>query len=653
MDNNAVFSRMRELTDKLNRYGYEYYVLDNPTVSDGEYDALYDELKRLEKETGTIFFDSPTKRVGGEPISSFKKHAHIQRLYSLDKATTTEELDSFFAKIKKAESIEPEYTVEYKFDGLTISITYEDGRFLRATTRGNGIIGEDVTAQVLTIKSYPMTIDTSGIVEVQGEAIIRLSVLEKYNKTAADPLKNARNAVAGAIRNLDPKITESRKPEIMFYNVNYISGRSTLSQIEQVEFLKRNGFKVHPFFKVCNNESEVISAINDIKINRKNLDILTDGAVIKVNDIAIRDALGFTDKFPKWAIAFKFEAEEVTTMLKDVLWQVGRTGKLTPLAILDPVELAGATVKKATLNNYGDILRKKVMINSRVLVRRSNEVIPEILGVTEVFDDSEEIVKPEFCPYCGAKLIETGANIFCPNKHCRPRVIAKLTNFACKNGFNIDGFSEMTAGVFFDKFGTEKFSDLFKLKKEDVLALDGFKDLKTANLFRALEKSKTVDLSNFIYALGIDNVGKKTAEDLAKTFKTLNNFMSADYDTLVSVSDVGEITAKTISDYFSDEYNVNEVKELLAVGVKINEVKSVSGGIFSGKKFVLTGTLPTYSRDEASKIITENGGETSSSVSKKTDYVLYGEAAGSKLEKARELGVKLITEEEFMNMLKK
>ena len=653
MDNNAVFSRMRELTDKLNRYGYEYYVLDNPTVSDGEYDALYDELKRLEKETGTIFFDSPTKRVGGEPISSFKKHAHIQRLYSLDKATTTEELDSFFAKIKKAENIKPEYTVEYKFDGLTISITYEDGKFLRATTRGNGVIGEDVTAQVLTIKSYPMTIDTSGIVEVQGEAIIRLSVLEKYNKTAADPLKNARNAVAGAIRNLDPKITESRKPEIMFYNVNYISGRSTLSQTEQVEFLKRNGFKVHPFFKICKNESEVISAINDIKTNRKNLDILTDGAVIKVNDIAIRDALGFTDKFPKWAIAFKFEAEEVTTMLKDVLWQVGRTGKLTPLAILDPVELAGATVKKATLNNYGDILRKKVMINSRVLVRRSNEVIPEILGVTEVFVDSKEIVKPDVCPYCGAKLIETGANIFCPNKHCRPRVIAKLTNFACKNGFNIDGFSEMTAGVFFDKFGTEKFSDLFKLKKEDVLALDGFKDLKTANLFRALEKSKTVDFSNFIYALGIDNVGKKTAEDLAKTFKTLNNFMSADYDTLVSVSDVGEITAKTISDYFSDEYNVNEVKELLAVGVKINEVKSVSGGIFSGKKFVLTGTLPTYSRDEASKIIVENGGETASSVSKKTDYVLYGEAAGSKLEKARELGVKLITEEEFMNMLKK
>lgn len=653
MDNNAVFSRMRELTDKLNRYGYEYYVLDNPTVSDGEYDALYDELKRLEKETGTIFFDSPTKRVGGEPISSFKKHAHIQRLYSLDKATTTEELDSFFAKIKKAESVEPEYTVEYKFDGLTISITYEDGKFLRATTRGNGVIGEDVTAQVLTIKNYPMTIDTSGIVEVQGEAIIRLSVLEKYNKTAAEPLKNARNAVAGAIRNLDPKVTESRKPEIMFYNVNYISGRSTLSQTEQVEFLKRNGFKVHPFFKICKNESEVISAINDIKTNRKNLDILTDGAVIKVNDIAIRDALGFTDKFPKWAIAFKFEAEEVTTMLKYVLWQVGRTGKLTPLAILDPVELAGATVKKATLNNYGDILRKKVMINSRVLVRRSNEVIPEILGVTEVFDDSKEIVKPGVCPYCGAKLIETGANIFCPNKHCRPRVVAKLTNFACKNGFNIDGFSEMTAGVFFDKFGTEKFSDLFKLKKEDVLALDGFKDLKTANLFRALEKSKTVDFSNFIYALGIDNVGKKTAEDLAKTFKTLNNFMSADYDTLVSVSDVGEITAKTISDYFSDEYNVNEVKELLAVGVKINEVKSVSGGIFSGKKFVLTGTLPTYSRDEASKIIVENGGETASSVSKKTDYVLYGEAAGSKLEKARELGVKLITEEEFMNMLKK
>lgn len=650
MDSEQKFLRMRALVDKLNKYGYEYYVLDNPTVSDGEYDALYDELKVLEAETNTTFFDSPTKRVGGEPISSFKKHTHIQRLYSLDKATESEELEAFFNKVEKVTE-NPEYTVEYKFDGLTISVTYEDGKFLRATTRGNGVVGEDVTAQVLTIKSYPMTIDVKGTVEVQGEAIIKLSVLDEYNKTAAEPLKNARNAVAGAIRNLDPKVTEQRKPEIMFYNVNYISDGTTLSQTEQVEFLKRNGFKVYPFFKICSDKNSVISAINEIKNNRKSLDVLTDGAVIKVNGVRARENLGFTDKFPKWAIAFKFEAEETTTILKKVLWQVGRTGKLTPLAIVDPVELAGATVRKATLNNYGDIIRKGVMLRSRVLIRRSNEVIPEILGVTETYDDSTVIEKPTLCPYCGTPLVETGANLFCSNKHCRPRVIAKLTNFACKNGFNIDGFSEMTAGVFFDELGVEKFSDLFKITKEDVLKLEGFKDLKTNNLFNSLEKSKKVPLSNFIYSLGIDNVGKKTAEDLAKRFKKLDDFISADYETLVQIADVGEITAKTISDYLSDEYNISEINELLSAGINVVDQKETALGIFAGKKFVLTGTLQRYTRDEASNIIKENGGETASSVSKKTDYVLYGESAGSKLDKAKFLGVKTITEEEFEAML--
>ncbi len=644
--------KMRELVDKLNKYAYEYYVLDNPSVSDKEYDVLYDELKRLEQETGTVLFDSPTKRIGGEPISSFNKHQHIQRLYSLDKATTQEEVDNFFNKIKKIDDKEIEYTVEYKFDGLTICITYENGKFLRATTRGNGTVGEDVTAQVLTIKSFPMTINYTGTVEVQGEAIIRLSVLNKYNETAAEPLKNARNAVAGAIRNLDPKVTESRKPEIMFYNVNFMSDGELKSQVEHVEFLKKNGFKVHPFFRVCKSEEAVISAIKEVETSRKNLDILTDGAVIKVNDIEKRKVLGFTDKFPRWALAFKFEAEEITTILNDCIWQVGRTGKLTPLALLEPVELAGVTVKKATLNNYGDILRKGVKINSRVLVRRSNEVIPEILGVTEHYENSKEIMKPTVCPYCGTKIIENGANIFCPNTDCRPRVIAKLTNFACKNGFNIDGFSEMTAGVFYDKFNSEKFSDLYKIPKKDLLSLEGFKELKSQNILSSIEKSKNVNFSNFIYALGIENVGKKTAEDLAKRFKTLNNFLQADYDTLISLSDIGEITAKSIKNYIDDEYNVNEIKELLSVGVVINEVKENVSNKFNGLKFVLTGTLPNYSREEASKIIVDNGGEVASSVSKKTSFVLYGESAGSKLDKAKDLGIKLITEEDFVNMLK-
>ena len=477
--------RMRELVDKLNKYAHEYYVLDNPTVSDKEYDKLYDELLSLEKATGEVLYDSPTKRVGGEPISAFKKHKHIERLYSLDKATTEEQIYAFDKRINKSDE-NLTYTVEYKFDGLTICLTYDQGRFVCATTRGNGVEGEDVTAQVLTIKSFPLSISYKGKIEVQGEAIMRLSVLEEYNKTAVEPLKNARNAVAGAIRNLDPKVTEKRRAEIMFYNVNYMDTNTLKSQVECVEFLKKEGFKVHPFLRVCNGISDVMSAIKEIENNRKILDILTDGAVVKLNDFSLREKLGYTDKFPRWAIAYKFEAEEVTTILKNVIWQVGRTGKLTPLGILEPTELAGATVKKATLNNYGDLTRKGVMVGARVLVRRSNEVIPEILGTTEVFPNCLEVKKPQICPYCLSDLVEVGANLFCPNKQCRPRVIANLTNFASKNGMNIEGFSEKTAGLLFDKFGVKSFSDLYRLNREDVRNLEGYKDAKTDNLFSAI-----------------------------------------------------------------------------------------------------------------------------------------------------------------------
>ena len=644
--------RMRELVDLLNKYGYEYYNLDNPTVSDGEYDALYDELKRLERESGTVYPDSPTKRVGGEPISEFSKHKHIQRLYSLDKATSFDELTAFENRIKKITDKKIEYTIEYKFDGLTICLTYDNGYFVRATTRGNGVEGEDVTAQALTIKSFPLAIDYKGTLEVQGEAIIRLSVLEKYNQTAKEPLKNARNAVAGAIRNLDPKITEMRKPEIMFYNVNYISTGNLASQSEHVEFLKKNKFNVHPFFVKCADINEIMSVINDINITRKNLDILTDGAVIKVDNVALRDELGFTDKFPRWAIAYKFPAEEVTTILKDVKWQVGRTGKLTPLAILDPVDLGGVKVQKATLNNYGDILRKKVKINSRVLIRRSNDVIPEILGVTETFDDSLDVIKPTVCPYCGSEITEVGANIVCPNNDCRPRVIAKLTNFASKNGMDIDGFSEMTASQLFDYLNVKNFSDLYKITKEQLLTLEGFKEQKTNNLLKAISKSKTVDFSKFIYALGIDNIGKKTANDLAEKFTSIDKLINATYEDLIAINDFGEIMAKGVVEYFSNQENIAEINELLFCGINV-VFETVSGeGVFNGEKIVLTGTL-TIKRDEASKLIKENGGEVVSSVSKNTTIVLAGENAGSKLDKARALGIRIIDETEFMALLNK
>lgn len=645
-----MINRMRELVDVLNKYAHEYYVLDNPTVSDKEYDVLYDELVKLEKETGKVLFDSPTKRVGGAPITAFKKHVHVKRLYSLDKATEEKQLIDFDNKIKK-EIENPVYTVEYKFDGLTICLTYDDGKFVCASTRGNGIEGEDVTAQVLTIKSFPLVIDYKGKIEVQGEAIMRLSVLEEYNKTADEVLKNARNAVAGAIRNLDPKVTEKRRVEIMFYNVNYIADDKLYSQTDCVEFLRKNGFKVHPFFAICKDIKTVMSVIKDIENSRKTLDILTDGAVIKVDDFSVRDKLGSTDKFPRWAIAFKFEAEEVTTILKDVKWQVGRTGKLTPLGILEPTELAGATVKKATLNNYGDLKRKGVKINSRVLIRRSNEVIPEILGTTEVYDNSKEVEKPTFCPFCKSQLNEIGANLFCPNDNCRPRVIAKLTNFACKNGMNIDGFSEKTAGVLFDKFNVKSFSSLYKLDREKIRLLDGYKDAKTDNLFNSIEKSKSVEFANFIYALGIDNVGRKTAKDLSEKFLDFNSLSLASKEELLSIEDVGEIVADCIVSYFNCEENVKDVEELFNLGVSIIYPKKNIDGVFSGEKVVLTGTLSEFTRDEAGKIIESLGGEIQSSVSKKTTIVLAGENAGSKLDKAKALNIKIIDEEYFKSLI--
>ena len=644
-------ARMRELVDILNKYAYEYYVLDNPTVSDGEYDKLYDELCSLELETGEVFFDSPTKRVGGEPISAFEKHNHIEKLYSLDKATSEEQLRAFFQRILKVTPDFPEFSVEYKFDGLTICLTYNEGRFVRATTRGNGTTGEDVTAQVLTVKSFPLTINYKGLLEVKGEAIIRLSVLEEYNLTAAEPLKNARNAVAGAIRNLDPKETQKRKPEIYFYDVNYIEDNSLKSQKECVEFLKANGFKTFDFLRFESTPEGIISAIKEIEQNRRSLDVLTDGAVIKVNSTDIRDRLGSTEKFPRWAIAYKFEAEETTTILRDVVWQVGRTGKLTPLAILEPVELCGVTVKKATLNNPGDIVRKGVKLNSRVLIRRSNEVIPEILGTTEYFDNSKEVLTPTVCPECGSRIEEIGANVFCVNQDCRRRVILSLTNFASKEGMNVEGFSEMTAEVLYDSLGVRRFSDLYRLNKEELLQLEGFQDKKAENVLSAIEKSKQSPLENYIFALGIDGVGKKTAKDLAKKYKNIDNLANATALEILTTDEIGDIIAQNIVEFFSEEQNLKEIERLKEIGINPQFSEVILGDVFVNAKVVLTGTLEKYKRSEAQKIIESLGGEVSGSVSKLTTMVLAGAEAGSKLEKAQKLGVRIITEQEFDQMI--
>lgn len=642
--------RVRFLIDTLNKWAYEYYVLDNPSVPDREYDKLYDELVQIERESGEVEFDSPTRRVGGEPIKAFARHKHIHRLYSLDKSVTYDMLTAFLTRVRKVVP-NAQFTVEYKYDGLTMCLTYDGGKFVRVTTRGNGVEGEDVTAQCLTIKSFPLTIDYKGTLEVQGEAVIRLSVLEEYNKTAKEPLKNARNAAAGAIRNLDPKATAERKPEILFYNVNYMSEGSLATQTEHFEFLRKNGFKVYPFLRLCSTDEQVFAAIEEIEVGRKSIDVLTDGAVIKLNDCTAREAIGYTDKFPRWAMAYKFEAEEAETTVKAVRWQVGRTGKLTPLAEVEPVDLGGATVRKATLNNLGDIKRKDVRINSRVLIRRSNEVIPEILGSISHTGESIEVEKPTVCPFCGTPLKEVGANLFCPNRACPPRMVAMLAHFASKGAMDIEGFSEATATMLVEKYGTFLPSQLYSLTADDISQLAGFKDKKTTNLLSAIQKSRHIPLDRFIYALGIDGVGKVASKELAFNYKDVRALSCATVESLCQIDDIGEATAAAIVGWFTDADNAKELEKLLSeIDVELTE-KRVTSGIFSGEFVVLTGTLSSFKRSEAQKIIEDNGGECQSSVTKKTTLVIAGEEAGSKLEKAQKLGIKIIDEEQFKAML--
>ncbi len=645
-------NRMRQLIDTLNRWAYEYYVLDAPTVTDSEYDKLYDELSELERATGIVEPDSPTRRVGGEPLKAFERHEHISRLYSLDKCVSYDRLSAFVTRVRKVEE-EAEFTVEYKYDGLTMCLTYDGGNFVRATTRGNGVVGEDVTAQCLTIKSVPLSIPFKGLMEIQGEAVIPLSVLEEYNRSAPEKLKNARNAAAGAIRNLDPAVTASRGVEILFYNVNYIEGMNFSTQTQMFDFMRENLFKVYPYLRLCRNEEEIISALEQIEVERKQMDILTDGAVIKLNSVPARAALGYTDKFPRWAIAYKFEAEEAQTTVREVRWQVGRTGKLTPLAIVDPVELGGATVQKATLNNFGDISRKDVRIGSVVAIRRSNEVIPEILGCVEHTGQSVDIQKPAVCPYCGSAVREEGANLFCPNRLCPPRIVARFEHFAQKDAMDIEGFSEATAGQLREKLGLTRPSQLYTLTAADIGSLDGFRNKKISNLLSAIQGSRSVPLDRFIFALGIDGVGKVAARDLANAFGSAEALSRATAEELIELENIGDITARAIVGWFADEDNGREFADLLSFITPVYEQKSVEGGMFAGQVVVLTGTLTSYTRSQAQKIIEAEGGECGSSVTKKTTLVIAGEGAGSKLQKATELGVRVIDESAFAAMLGK
>ncbi|MBQ9107709.1 MAG: NAD-dependent DNA ligase LigA [Clostridia bacterium] len=648
MDN---YSRMKELVDLLNKYASLYYEQDAPVVSDAEYDALYDELRRLEESEGYSLKNSPTHRVGGAPQKKFEQSKHLRRLYSLDKCQSIEEFYEWCARTEKVVSPLPTLTAEYKFDGLTLNLLYDNGKLVQATTRGDGVTGEIVTAQVRTISKLPREIEYKGKIEIQGEGILRLSNFNKYNLTAVEPLKNARNGVAGAIRNLNPAVTAERNISFFAYNVGY-SDKTFETQKDIRDFLIEQGFETEGDFALVGTREEIEEYINRAEKMRGGLDYLIDGLVFKVNNLAYRDELGYTEKFPKWAIAYKFKADEMTTTLNDVVWQVSRSAKLNPLAVLEPVDIGGVTVKKATLNNYGDILRKNVKIGDRVFIRRSNDVIPEIMGVAETYDHSKQVEKPTVCPACGAPVKEVGAFLYCTGEHCAPQVISALDHFASKDAMDIEGFSEKTAEQFYNEIGLRTLVDLMNLKPEDMFGLEGFGDKKISNLIGSIEKSKKTTADRFLYALGVDGIGKKTAKDLIKRFRTLKNLAEATEDELASVDGIGGILAKNIVDYFSDEGNRKLVADLLESGIILEEKEEIDGAL-KGLKFVLTGSLPTLKRGEATLLIEQNGGEVASSVSKTVDIVLAGEDAGSKLQKAEKLGIKIISEDEFLSMIGK
>ena len=602
---NEKLERMRELTAYLNKAAHAYYVMDDPIISDMQYDKLYDELKQLESETGTVLPDSPTIRVGDATLDSFAQHRHISPLWSMDKVQSMEELDAWVLRTEKlAEKENLQYYLEYKFDGLTLNLTYQDGELTQAATRGNGIVGEAILPQAMTIHTLPKKIPYKGLLEVQGECIMRLSTLEKYNKTAKEPLKNARNAAAGALRNLDPAVTASRHLDAFFYQVGTIENPPYDSQPGMLDFLRENGFQVSPYLGSSRGRNDLEACIREIETHRNELDWLIDGVVIKVGDYSLREQMGYTEKFPRWAVAYKFKAEEAVTKLVDVTWELGRTGKLTPLAHVEPVDFYGVTVRKATLNNLGDIKRKDVAIGCDVWIRRSNDVIPEIMGrAGEPGPDEKKIEKPEFCPACGSRLIERGAHLFCMNRvSCRPQAVARLAHFAGREAMDIDGFSEKTAGQLYDQMGVRQPADLYSLTPMDFLMLEGFKKKKAANLTAALEKSKHCQLDAFLFALGIPNVGRKTARDLAQHFGSLEKLKGADEAALTAIPDIGDVVAASITEYFSFSENNEMIDKLFAAG----------------------------------------------SVSKKTAFVVVGEDAGSKLTKAQSLGIETIDEAELL-----
>ena len=657
--------RIKKLRATLEYHAKKYYDEDKPEITDYEYDMMMNELKSLEKQFPELIDkESLTQKVGGHVKEGFKQVEHEVPLQSLQDVFSYDELRDFDDRVKKQlhdGGANLKYVVETKIDGLSMAIEYKDGKFVRAATRGNGLIGEDVSANALTIKSIPKELKEPINIIVRGEVFIGSKEFEKLNEErevlGQALFANARNAAAGSLRQLDSKITKTRPLDIFIFNVQKLENNSFNSHYEQLNYLDKLGFNVNPVKILCNNIDEAIEAITKIGEDRENLSFGIDGAVIKVDNLDYREELGTTFKTPRWAIAYKYPPEQKETLLKDIICQVGRTGAITPMAILEPVKVAGSTISKTTLHNEDFIKEKDLKIGDRVIIQKAGDVIPEVVEAVKSkrTGEEKEFIMPKVCPVCGAPTIrEDGEAVTrCTGIECSAKALRNIVHFASKEGMEIDGLGYSIIEQLLDKQLINNIADIYSLKLEDVASLKKNGKKFAQNLIDAIEKSKSNDLFKLITGLGIRHIGAKSAKNLARKFRTMDNRMNASIEELSVQNDVGEITAKSIYDFFREEQSIDLINKLKLAGVNMESLEEENtDNRFEGKTFVLTGALSKYSRDEASDIIEKLGGKTSGSVSKKTSYVLAGEDAGSKLTKAQNLGVTVITEEEFEEMIK-
>ena len=656
--------RIEELRKETAYHAKKYYDDDAPEISDFEYDMLMLELRNLEKQYPEFVSDeSLTQKVGGTVKEGFQKVTHEVPLQSLQDIFDFEELYAFDNRMKEqAEKYgkELKYVVETKIDGLSAALEYKNGEFVRGATRGNGQVGEDVTNNMLTIKSIPKKLKENIDITVRGEVFIGKEEFEKLNEERAlneeQLFANARNAAAGSLRQLDSNITAKRPLDIFIFNVQKSETKVFKSHIESLDYLADLGFNVNPVRIVCNNVEEVVNAINKIGEERKDLSFGIDGAVIKVDDLELREKIGSTAKVPKWAIAYKYPPEKKETVLKDIICQVGRTGAITPLAILEPVVVAGSTISKTTLHNEDFIKEKDIRIGDHIFIQKAGDVIPEVVEVLKEKRTGKEVIfeMPKTCPVCGAEVVrEFGESVNrCIGIECPAKMLRNIVHFVSREAMNIDGLGESIIEQLIEKGLINNIADIYYLKYEDISSLKKEGDKFTKNLLNAINESKNNDLDRVICSLGIRNVGTKLSKTLAKEFRSMDKLMEADIVRLNGINDVGEITADNIYEFFKQEQTIDLIQRLKDAGVNMEYLQEESGDErFYGKTFVLTGSLEKYTRDEASEIIERLGGKTSSSVSKKTSYVLAGEDAGSKLTKAQTLGVPVITEEEFEEMM--